>query len=47
MESYRAQIIVACVAIYFVLCIVVGLWQCERPKVPVIFSWLAENLEFL
>ena len=27
MESYRAQIIVACVAIYFVLCIAVVIWE--------------------
>ena len=32
MESYRAQIIVACVAIYFVLCIVVGLWAMRKTK---------------
>ncbi|MCH1441096.1 MAG: sodium/proline symporter [Rubripirellula sp.] len=32
MESYRAQIIVACVVVYFVLCIVVGLWAMRKTK---------------
>ncbi|MEM8946456.1 MAG: hypothetical protein AAGD11_14890 [Planctomycetota bacterium] len=30
MEAYRAQIIIACVGFYFVLCIVVGLWAMRR-----------------
>ena len=32
MEAYRPQIILGCVAAYFVLCIAVGLWAMRRTK---------------
>ncbi len=32
MEEYRAQIIAACVAVYFIVCIVVGLWAMRRTR---------------
>lgn len=32
MESYRAEIIAACVGLYFLLCIIVGLWAMRKTR---------------
>lgn len=44
MEQYRAQIIAACVGVYFLLCIAVGLWAMRKTKTSKDFFMAGRDL---